>query len=409
MHRVCFVSPLARPILEPEFRCNFGGAEVRSVNFATGLASDHQFDVSMVLRSYRRERARRIGKLTVYSEWAEQPILRTKDLKRDRYFAWNLLRSKFRKLTRSIRKRHQTEEPQVPRVLPLLTELPVDVLCCFGVNNYSANVVESAKQSKKQSLLFIAHDQDLDYNGKQKLIAQGYGGDFRVYKQVVTSADEIVVQTPHQQTLLKDNFGRSATIIRNPINLNNRIEPDSDHGDYILWVGRADTFFKRADKMLKLAAMCPDIPFVAIMNKRNERVFDELVANTPANVRIVSHVPYREIESYYANAAALLSTSEGEGFPNAFLQAGKYGKPILSLNVDPGEMISVHGCGLLGHGDMNDMATVLNDFWANRNRSQELSDNILRYVQVFHAFDARIDELGSVVKRMNNSEKMKAA
>lgn len=411
MHRVCFVAPLARPVLEPEFRCDFGGAEVRAVNFATGLASDNQFDVSIVLRSYRKEKSRRIGKLTAYFEPAAAPILRTKDLKRDRYYAWNFIHAKFQKITRSIQKRRQPPKQLEPRALPLLTDLPADVLCCFGVNAYSANVIESARKSNKRSLLFIAHDQDLDCEGKHKKIAQAYGGDERIYKRVVESADQIVVQTPHQQTLLHDSFARSGTVIRNPIDLNNKVETTSTSGDYVLWVGRADTFFKRADKMLQLAAMCPEIPFVAIMNKRNQRVFDELTANTPSNVRIVSHVPYREIEQYYANATALLSTSEGEGFPNAFLQAGKYGQPILSLNVDPGEMISAHECGLLSHGNMDAMATMLGDLWANKTgpRRHLLSENIRRYVQVFHAFDARIDELSDVIRLMNNSEQMKAA
>jgi len=411
MHRVCFVSPLARPVLEPNFQCDFGGAEVRAVNFATGLASDSQFDISMVLRSYRKEKSRRIGNLTAHFEPIASPIVRTKDIKRDRYFAWNLLKTKCQKFARSIQKRRQFEQPRDAHALPLLTELPADVLCCFGVNTYSANVIESAKQSSKQTLLFIAHDQDLDCEGKYKAIAEAYGGDVRVYRRVVESADRIVVQTPRQQSLLQEKFGRDARVIRNPIDLTNRVETNSSGGNYILWVGRADTFFKRADKMLQLAAMCPEIPFVAIMNKRNERVFDQLIASATSNVRIVSHVPYHEIEDYYANATALLSTSEGEGFPNAFLQAGKYGQPILSLNVDPGEMISAHQCGLLSHGNMDAMATMLTDLWRDRDsaRRTELSDNIRRYVQDFHASDARINELADEIRMTNSSDQLKAA
>ena len=200
-------------------------------------------------------------------------------------------------------------------------------------------------------------------------------------------------------------------MIRNPIDLSNRVTTNSASGEYILWVGRADTFFKRADKMLQLAAMCPDISFVAIMNKRNQRVYDALTNDAPPNVDIVTHVPYREIERYYANATALLSTSEGEGFPNAFLQAGKYGQPILSLNVDPGEMISTHACGLLANGDMDAMAWMLTDLWQNKNAPQrtKLSTNIRNYVQAYHAFDARINELADVLRIMENSDRMKAA
>ena len=402
-HRICFVAPLARPILEPGFRCDFGGAEVRAVNFARGLAADPAFEVSMILRSYRRESPRQIGHLNAYFEPAEKPIVRIQELSRNKLFLANLLKVKLQKLRRSLAKRFlpDTRDAEQQR---LIAEIPAKTVACFGVHQYSAQCFAAAKKANKRSLLFIAHDQDLDFE-KHRSIAEAYGGDVQSYRQVIELADHLVCQTVEQQQLLRSHFGRDGVVVRNPIDLSAQAEVKADGGEYILWVGRAETFFKRADKMLELARRSPEIPFVAIMNKRKLDVFRDLVSQAPSNVRIIEHVPYQEIESYYANATALLSTSLGEGFPNAFLQAGKYGQPILSLDVDPGAMIGQHRCGVITHGDMEVMAEELKRMWRQRNDEyrRSYSQSIRRYVETYHDQAGRIEELRQFVEAISTA------
>ena len=90
-----------------------------------------------------------------------------------------------------------------------------------------------------------------------------------------------------------------------------------------------------------------DLPFVMVMNRSVPKVWESVVQQLPANVRLLEKIPFSESDKLFEGALVLLNTSEFEGFPNTFLQAGKYGVPVLSLSVDPDEFITQTGCGLV--------------------------------------------------------------
>lgn len=403
MNRVCFIAPLARPLIEPTFQCDFGGAEVRALNFARGLARRRDFKVDFVLRSYQNEDPRQIGELTAHFEKATAPIARVRDLPRDHTFLWKLAEIQFRKLQRKVEKKRQPDEPEEPKTLPFFSDLPADVLCVMGVHHYAANVVQSGRASGKRSVLFLASETDLDERYNEDSV-NDYRQKSHMCRFALQNADLIVAQTERQQSLLAERFARDSTVIGNPIDLSldNKSEEPPIQGDYILWVGRADTFSKRADKFFEIARRCSDVQFVGVMNRRDRGTFEKLMASVPSNVRIVEHVPFSQVENYFAHADALLNTSDAEGFPNAFLQAGKYGVPILSLTVDPNKMLSRHECGLLGTGDIATMARLLQQMWDQRKHTYRdlYSKNVSRYVEEHHSLDDRLDELQAVLERL---------
>jgi hypothetical protein len=89
-----------------------------------------------------------------------------------------------------------------------------------------------------------------------------------------------------------------------------------------------------------------------IANKVDERSFRELLEDAPANVVILESVRPSELHNEFAGAIALLCTSELEGFPNTFLDAGCFGVPVLSLGIDPDGMITREGGGVVTNGDL---------------------------------------------------------
>jgi glycosyltransferase involved in cell wall biosynthesis len=65
------------------------------------------------------------------------------------------------------------------------------------------------------------------------------------------------------------------------------------------------------------------------------------------NVDYRGHVSPAVASEVIADAAVLLSTSDEEGFPNVFLQAWSSGTPVISLNIDPGDVIDNMGLGIV--------------------------------------------------------------
>ena len=261
-------------------------------------------------------------------------------------------------------------------------------------------MVRSIKHQGQRVVVFLTSDRtltDIRRTGRRSRGAYGEIGSFCRY--ALQTADAVVVQSQTQRRALHDTLGVSSMLIRNPIDLRASTDDRSSlavqrpNGPFALWVGRGDTFSKRADLCLRLARQCPQIPFLLIMNRQEASVYDQLLSQAPDNVTVVERVPWGHIEAYFRRARVLVNTSEVEGFPNSFLQAGKFGVPILSLRVDPDGMLGQHDCGWSFEGNLSAMARQLETVWRDHPEVGRKGAAIRRYVEQHHELSERVKEL----------------
>ncbi len=375
MARICFLRVGATPLLLPESQGEFGGAEVRAMTFARGLAQQgHQVDFAVAAHD----------SLPAVSPDGIRIVPLPKKTRG------------LQKFMRSIRGRLSN----IPQSFPAIEHIEAPVIACFGVHSPTAQVVAAAKRVGKKTILFLTSSEDVSHNenvsskGKRQRIQHRYA---------LLNADEIVVQTKSQLADLQNKFGRRGILIRNPI--------DTEIGDddllhfrtHVLWIGRADRDSKRADVCFELARRCPEIPFRVVINGGDEAFLKQLLSQVPNNMDVETHVPFDEIESLYKTASVLINTSVSEGFPNAFLQAMKFRTPILSLDVDPDDVLVSNDCGTIS-GSMDRMVELMPSYWPRSPLSVRQGRNSRDYVLDNHCLVARVTELRLLIENLSNSQ-----
>lgn len=417
--RICFVSPFAYPLFESTAPGRFGGSEVRALTFARGLLkfSDCQvafavhgptwpafqdFDgievwnlpedreIAHVLRAGVRQHLRRRDTFPWLSIERAVPSL-----------AWRLPAAALAGLGDRIRKAiyfHRIDF--APRRLAL-ARIGADIYCSMGAHHFTSEMVALCRRINRRSVVLLSSDYDLAplcRKGSHERNVYGEAGHICHYG--LAHADRIVAQTAWQQEELKRRFDRDATVIANPIDLTVASKsPRSSAEGFALWVGKSDQL-KRPDLCIELARRCPDIPFVMIVNRADEDLYAAVIADAPPNVRTIEQVPLAKVEAYFREARVLVNTSATEGFPVAFLQAGKWSVPVVSLRIDPDRILARHGGGLCAGGDMNFMAVELARLWSDHARYEQMADRARAYVERHHHLDDRVRELHGVLREL---------
>lgn len=171
---------------------------------------------------------------------------------------------------------------------------------------------------------------------------------------MLRDADAVIAQTEHQKGVLLKKLGVSATVIPNMVGM-----PAAAHvarGRYVLWVGRANAV-KRPWHFVELARRLPHLSFVMVMPPQDPTIMRsvQLESRWVSNLEIVEGVPNGQMDDYYRDAAVLVNTSAHEGMPNVFLEAAVWGTPVISLDVNPGGLLSPGPLGICANGEVDEL------------------------------------------------------
>lgn len=125
----------------------------------------------------------------------------------------------------------------------------------------------------------------------------------------------------------------------------------------------------------------------------NRRFYDGIKreAGKIPNLEFTGFVPYPEINNYFNSASILVNTSNVEGFSNTFLQAWAGYTPVVSLNVDPDEIICKHKLGFHS-GTFEQMIIDVKTLLKDKGLREEMGMNGRQYVKKEH-------DLGKIVEK----------
>lgn len=197
-----------------------------------------------------------------------------------------------------------------------------------------------AKIVHKPFIYAIPHDPIVDLTGEVKSIIRFLWNFDLLY------ADHIVVQSDYQKQKLQENFKKKSTLIKSICVLDPG-EVKKNQTPSILWVATLREL-KQPQIYLDLARQFSSVEFYMIGGPSpNVPFFNDIKSEAERikNLRFLGFTPYDLVGDYFKRAWVFVNTSTVEGFPNTFFQAWSARTPVLSLNVDPDEVICTHKLG----------------------------------------------------------------
>jgi glycosyltransferase involved in cell wall biosynthesis len=357
--RVCFVVPKAYPLFNSDVKSVFGGAEVDCYLLATELAKDEAYDVSCIVADYGQDSCQVRQDVT---------IIKSLDFKKNALNgAWRIWRA-MNKANADIYLL-KTASPGIPLA---------KVFCILH---------------RKAFVYRTSHSYECD--GTYLREHRFWG---RLFAWSLRHADMIITQNVTDRDNLHDTIGVSSLYIPNGHRLQ---KLSGTNRDCVLWVGRS-TGFKQAERFLDLAEKFPEQKFVMICQRATQdEHFDRLChrAGIMANVEFHKRISFHEIDTYFERAKVLINTSDAEGFPNTFIQAGRSSTPILSLAVDPDGFINKNNCGINCNGNWQLFVDSL-EIMTEKKLSAEMGANARKFIEDNHDITKIIEKYKEIFRKI---------
>lgn len=205
-----------------------------------------------------------------------------------------------------------------------------------------------------------------------------------LYKSGLKFIPLVVCQSASQQQNFKTFFNKDGVAIKNIYH--DQPITDLKKQNFVLWVG-TNNQLKRPWLLLEFARRAPEIRFKMAMipatDPEQQRKFETAVRQVP-NIEFLGFVPETQMAKLYAEAALLVNFSKLEGFPNVFLHAWAHKTPVVTLEIDPDDVIKKYQLGFCTR-DLEKMVQVVQSLLRNPSQLAELGGNGFRYVRQEHA------------------------
>ena len=346
--KIAILSLWAQKLFRPEEPQPFGGAELQLKILATAFSEKPETEVHFITRGQGPKEIFTCGKIIVH----KLPC-RTNSMARMLLGSYDILKE--------------------------LRSLHADVYIQRGSGIETWLTAQTASVVKTPFIFMTSHDMDTD--GTCAKIIGKLSGFF--YRQGLRKTNWIITQSIHQQEMIKKVYGRESSVL-----CSSHVIPEHipSHKDGVLWISRCEKW-KNPEAFLSLVAQNSKIPFTMVCPKANDQGYFEHIreeAKKNANLHFYSGLPFEETEQLFASHKLFINTSKNEGFPNTFVQATKWGTPILSLQVNPDNILNRHKIGLFADGDEACLNDSLKELYNIEELWKQFSQNARNYAKENH-------------------------
>jgi glycosyltransferase involved in cell wall biosynthesis len=363
--KICFISLNAYPLFEKSQVGVQGGAEVDTYMIATELAGDNGFDVHFITGDFGQPDRVNFENVKIYKTVNLISPLRS-----------------------------------VLSIWRALKKTNCDIYFKKGASLVTTFVALYCRIYHKPFILRTSHQSECDGSYICSQFLKG-----RAFKWVLKTAKQVIVQNAQDCESLFRTTGIRSIAIPNGHRITNSF---AGGREWILWVGRSIAF-KKPELFVKLAQEFPLEQFVMIcqwakgdqnFNKSFEQ--NKLMGQTQKvpNLKLIDHVPFHQIDTYFRQAKLFVNTSDTEGFPNTFIQACKCKTPILSFNVNPDNFLAQYKCGMCANGDWQSFKDMLKQL-LDPVTALEYGTSGYQYVREKHDITKIVEQYKGLFRNLN--------
>jgi len=199
-----------------------------------------------------------------------------------------------------------------------------------------------AKKNGRKIIWACAHDYKTQKNHWKKR----YGNS--IQNKILNTLKNVIIifQTNYQRETFERNYGIGGKVIYNSHPVPEKIKHEKQRN--VVWIGNFKNF-KRPELFLELVKTMSDSNYNFLMiGKNTDKFYYKLIEEIKReckNFKYFGELSFQKVHEVLSNSKLLINTSMAEGFSNTFIEAWLRGVPILSLEVDPDNLIKEQNLG----------------------------------------------------------------
>jgi glycosyltransferase involved in cell wall biosynthesis len=211
------------------------------------------------------------------------------------------------------------------------------------------------------------------------------------------SANAIAVQHDGQEQLLGSRFNDRIVRVPNLVSSISSKQREFSKTIYdAVWIAQIRPV-KQLGRFLDVVEASPDLRFAVVgghdpMTGSDDYTMLNKRMTELNNLQYLGPLRAEEVSAVLAQSRTLVNTSQAEGFPNTMLEAWSLGIPVVSLSVDPGEVIRREKLGIVS-GSVANLPHDVHALARNEALNRECGHNGLNYVRRRHSLTAVCEAL----------------
>jgi len=309
---------------------------------------------------------------------------------------FSLLRIPKRRVLRRVAGRYFVLD--MPCLLEVLSTIQPDIIYRRGGTAYSGIASMYARRRNCKMILHISSDRDVAsdwYRGTRTAIFDYL--DHRFMKYAIQNAHSVIGQTYDQSRKLESVYGRQCTcVVGNWHPLPKEDIVKRENPVTVVWIANVKSM-KRPELFMALAAELAHLSSVRfVMVGRPPS--GTLASGFRKEIQSTGKVDFRgemsidEVSRLLAASHILVNTSLYEGFPNTFVQAWMHYVPVVSLQVDPDDVLRKEKIGFHS-GTFDNLVRDTKNLIENENVRRQMGERARHYALQNHVLETAIGKI----------------